>query len=419
VVVQESTGHILAGNHRWKAAGDAGLATVPVFYLDVDDDAARRILLVDNRSSDLAANRIPELAALLASLAESPRGLAGTGFDGDALDDLLVTLDPDAKGAPDKAGDPPREPITQPGDLILLGAHRLLCGDATDALAYERLLEPDGGRVDLVWTDPPYGVEYVGSDRSREPIENDGRDPDALRDLLAFSLALCLIHTKPGAAWYVAGPAGPQAQVFGQVLGDLGVWRQTLAWVKDTFVLGHSDFHYRHESLYVGQTPPPAEPGHPAAEEAKVYEPVYYGWNPEGTHEFHGSRRWDTVWECPKPSASKAHPTMKPLALIERSLRLSSRRGGVVLDPFAGSGSTLMACQETGRAARCIELMPGYCDAIVDRWEAHTGLTAQRLAAGTDPGPIGADAGRTAARNGNGRARPGRRPVKKGASNGR
>jgi site-specific DNA-methyltransferase (adenine-specific) len=169
-----------------------------------------------------------------------------------------------------------------------------------------------------------------------------------LERLLAAAFGVALRASAPGAVWYVAAPAGPVTGVFASALRDLGVWRQTLVWVKDQFVMGHSDFHYRHESLF-------------------------YGWAPGAAHRAPPHRDLDTVWEIPRPKRSAEHPTMKPVALVDRALANSSRPGDVVLDPFAGSGSTLIAAHGLGRRARCVELDPRYVDVICRRYQEHTG----------------------------------------------
>ena len=168
-----------------------------------------------------------------------------------------------------------------------------------------------------------------------------------LRSTLGNALDAC----KPGAVWYVAAPAGPNFLPFASCLAALRVWRQTLVWVKDAFVLGRSDYHYRHEA-------------------------VFYGWKPGAAHHEPPDRTHDTIWEVPRPRASPDHPTSKPVELVERALLMSTARGELVLDPFAGSGSTLIAAEASGRRAACVELDPRYCDVVVRRWQEATGREA-------------------------------------------
>ena len=350
LVAQISTGHVLAGNHRLQAAIHCGLDRVPVHWVDVDDDTAHRILLADNRTTDLATYDEHALADLLVEMGKTGN-LDGTGYDGDDLDDLLAELErlePDAGDA--TVPDLPATAITRPGDLILLGDHRLICGDATDPDTYASLLDTP---ADCVWTDPPYGVSYVGGTKDALTIENDDLDEAQLAQLIEAAFNNVIANTHKGAAWFVAHPGRPLHLIFGKALHDLGVLRQQLIWVKNSLVLGRSDYHYRHE-------------------------PIYYGWTPGAAHHEPRDRKQDTVFEVDKPPANREHPTMKPTALIEQTLRHATDPGQTVLDPFAGSGSTLIAAHNLDRHAAVIELDPKYCDVIVDRWEEHTGETAIR-----------------------------------------
>lgn len=238
---------------------------------------------------------------------------------------------------------------TDPGDLWILGRHRLLCADSRSESTVARVMAED--KADIVWTDPPYGVSYVGGTRDELTIKNDDLTGDALeaflRDVFGHTTAAC----KPGAAWYVAAPAGPNFLPFAKVLTDIGVWRQTLVWLKDALVLGRSDFHYRHEALF-------------------------YGWTPGAAHHAPASRCGDTVWEVARPKSSPDHPTTKPIELVERALLTSSLPNAVLLDPFAGSGTTLLAAEGTNRRARAIELDPKYCDVVIRRWQEAAGQSA-------------------------------------------
>lgn len=358
IIVRTGTNEVLAGNHTLAAAVQMGWTEIAATYVDVDDDRAKRIVLVDNRSNDLASYDDNLLADLLAELPD----LTGTGYDGDALDDLLSDLDRNAEPPTDDVPDPPDDPVTKPGDTIALGDHRLLCGSSVDAADVGRLL--DGESPDLLVTDPPYGVSYVGGNHNRTSQErraaggmeivNDGLTPDQTEAL--FREALALSDLKPGGVFYATVPAGPFLARFMaaavDALGKDGL-RQILNWVKDSLVMGRSDYHYRHE-------------------------PILYGWAPGAPHFFVEDRSQDSCWEIPRPKASKAHPTTKPVELFTRMVRNSSRHGELVYDPFAGSGTLLLACEAEGRRARAMEIDPRYCDVIVARWEAHTGREAVR-----------------------------------------
>ena len=358
--VQVSTRRVCIGNHRLRAAIELGMTHVPVIWLDVDDDAALRIMLADNRASDLATNDEADLAALLRELYEAERGLAGTLYDGDDLDSLLASLneDPVRRGLtdPDDIPEPPT-PISKRGDLWLLGPHRLMCGDATDPS--DLLLLMDGGKADMLWTDPPYGVNYVGKTKDALTIDNDGAaNLPALLTAAFDAVSQVLVD---GAAFYVAHPAGPLSVEFFKAATAVG-WRihETLIWVKDSMVLGRSDYHYRHEPLLYGYTAGGGRRGRGAE-----------GW--------YGSNAQTSVFEIPRPRRSDCHPTMKPVELIARCLRNSAPPfGGVVLDPFGGSGSTLIACHETERVARLVELDPTYVDVIGRRFQEYSGIMPVR-----------------------------------------
>ena len=361
IVVNQRDGQILAGNHTWKAAKSLGWQQIAATYVDVDDETARRIVLVDNRSNDLAAYDDAVLAALLEGIVEEHGvdGLVGTGFDGDDLDELLADLVedlPDGATDPDDVPEPPAEPVSKLGDVWLLGRHRVVCGDSTDVGVLDRVM--DGGKAGMVWTDPPYGIGVVGGSRALSPekrraqggkeISNDTLDLGQLTDFLREAFGSSVTVCASGAGWYVAAPHGPIGLAFATVLHELEVWRHSLVWVKDSIVMGRSDYHYRHE-------------------------PIYYGWVPGAAHTWESDRKQDTVLEFPRPRKSKEHPTMKPVALIEYCIGNSSKRGAVVLDPFGGSGSTLLAAHRTGRTARLVELDPAYVDVICRRYQEHTG----------------------------------------------
>jgi site-specific DNA-methyltransferase (adenine-specific) len=351
IVVNRRTGEILAGNHTWRAARELGWSEIAVTYLDVDDEQAARIVLADNRANDLSGYDNEALADLLIELPS----LEGTGYDRDDLDALLADLGI-GSGLEDDPPPLPAEPRTRPGEVFELGAHRLICADARDPEAYRTLLGDE--QAELLWTDPPYGVSYEGKTEAKLRIKGDGRD--GLPDLLGKAFAAADTALADGAPLYVAHPGGERSLDFGRAFLGAG-WslRQTLVWVKDSIVLGHLDYHYSHEQLLYGFKPGSGRLGRGGS-----------GW--------HGDDAQASVLEFDRPKASIEHPTMKPPALIEHCLRNSSRPGALVLDPFAGSGSTLVACEASGRAARLIELDPRYCDVICDRYEVLAGAAGRR-----------------------------------------
>ncbi len=258
--------------------------------------------------------------------------------------------------AVDAAMAPPR---SRRGDLWLLGDHRLLVGDSTIAEDMARLM--DGAPAAMMWTDPPYGVSYVGKTKDAMEIAND--DAEGLPALLRGAWTAVSPALAAGAPFYIAHSAGPLSVAFANSVVAAG-WRihETLVWVKDSMVVGHSDYHYRHEAILYGWLPGPGRSG-------------------RGNHE---GRRWyggnaeTSVFEIPRPKASPDHPTMKPVELVERQVSNSSQASDIVLDPFLGSGTTLIACERLGRRCYGIEIEPRFCDTIIARWEEHTGLKARR-----------------------------------------
>lgn len=352
---------ILAGHTRLAAARLLGLATVPVHVATGLTPAQRRAYrLADNRAGQDATWDDELLGQELAGLLADGVELGPTGFESDEIERLIAAAETGlADGAdPDDTPPLPAEPVTRPGDLIQLGPHQVLCGDSTDPATLARLMGTD--RAEVLWTDPPYGVAYVGKTKDALTIANDTGD---IRAFLGRALAACDPVLAPGARYYVACPAGQRGTDFRLALSDAG-WtlHQTLVWVKDALVLGHSDYHYRHEDLLYGWKPGPGRVGR--------------GKHP-GT-KWYGDHAQDSVFEVPRPKASAEHPTMKPVALIQRCLRNSARRGDLILDPFGGSGSTLLAAESLGLVARLVELAPAYVDVIVTRWEQATGRRAIR-----------------------------------------
>lgn len=369
---------VLAGNHLLQAGLQLGMKQMLVHWLDVDDDEAARIVLVDNRASDKGGYNAEALAGLLVDL----DGLQGTGYSDGDLSRLLAGLEvgeQDGLTDPDAVPGAPVVPITAPGDVWLLGPHRLVCGDSTQVDVVAKAA--GGSEIDAMWTDPPYGVDYVGKTKDALTIKNDGKEGLGvlLRD--AFTAALTVL--RPGAPVYIAAPPGPLLLEFYAGLADTDyLIRQILVWVKNSMVLGRSDYQYKHEFVLEAEAHA-AEP--PAADDVDddvlTHEPVLYGFTPGGQGRlgrggpaWYGNNKQTTVFEVPKPSASREHPTMKPVDLIVQQLRNSVARKGSVLDLFGGSGSTLIAAHRLNLVARLVELDPRFCDVICRRYQEHTGV---------------------------------------------
>ncbi len=352
LIVNRPTMEVLCGNHTLLAARTLGWRWLDVYFVEVGEDQARRIALVDNRTSDLAEWDASELVELLGELGD----LTGTGFDEADLDALLDEV---AAGAPVEDDDVPPlpdQPVTKLGDVVALGSHRLVCGDARDPIVAGLVM--GGEQADLLWTDPPYGVDYEGKTAARLRLRGDATD--GLAELVDAAFAAADTVLRPGAGLYVCHPSGCQAAAFYAAFQARG-WliRQGLVWLKDSMVLGHADYHHQHEPLVYGFKPGVGRLG-------------------RGGKGWYGGNRQVSVLEVPRPRASRLHPTTKPVELVAIALRNSTTRRGIVLDPFAGSGSTMVACEQLGRVARLVEIDPAYCDVIVHRYEALTGKQAVR-----------------------------------------
>jgi DNA modification methylase len=256
--------------------------------------------------------------------------------------------------------DPPAAPRTRPGDVWMLGRHRVLCGDATKKPDVRRVMGDE--RAACMWTDPPYGVSYSGKTKDALKLEND--DAKGLHALLVAAFTLADGVLAAGAPFYIAHPAGALTLEFERAVHDVG-WRkhQELIWVKDVIVLGHSDYHLKHEGIIYGWTKGPGRSGRGAHEGSR----------------WHGDDAQSSVFEVVRPKRSDEHPTTKPVELVARCLLNSTKERDVVFDPFVGSGTTLIACEQLGRACRAIEIEPRYVDVIVARWEKLTGETAKRV----------------------------------------
>lgn len=353
----ERTGHLVAGHQRVKklrALGAVFSDNPPRFEYNGDTFLVRTVDWSEDKekAANVSANNHllsgsfdTNLAGVLGDIKEAFSDELFTGLRFDVLGDKFPADHEDTDVTQDEVPDKPKVPVTKPGDLWLLGDHRVRCGDCRD-VAWPKPAQ-------LVWTDPPYGIDYVGGTAEKLTIQNDGAD--GLAALLEAAFATCLHNCAAGAPWYVCSPPGPDHLEFGKQLGAIGVHRQTLVWAKNSLVLGRSHFHYKHEL-------------------------IFYGWKP-GASCLHPppDRKQDSVWAFDRPSASKEHPTMKPVALVAHAIELSSDPGDLVLDPFMGSGTTLIASEQLGRASCGTELDPAYCDVIIERWERLTGDKAKRI----------------------------------------
>ncbi len=372
-IVIDTNGEIIAGHTRLKAAKKLGLAEVPCIIADdLTPDQIKAFRIADNKTAELADW---DFELLQLELDDIKLDMSEFGFD---------TVEPGEAYEDNYEPEPPEEPRTKPGEMYKLGKHKLLCGDATSAASYLHLA--GGGTIDLLLTDPPYNVDYEGKTKDKLKIENDKKDDSAFFEFLSDAFENAAEVLKPGGVWYIFH-ADSEGENFRRAAREhLGKVRQCLVWNKNTIVLGRQDYQWKHE-------------------------PCLYGWKDGAAHYFVDDRTQATVYEDKgidlkklkkdeaikllqdifsdkqstsvinedKPARRAEHPTMKPVKLLARLIRNSTHPGDSVLDPFGGSGSTLIACEQLGRVCYTMELDPRYCDVIIDRWEKLTGQKAERL----------------------------------------
>jgi DNA modification methylase len=355
-ILAGSDGVIVAGHGRLAAAQKLSLDTVPVVVLDHLTPTQRRALIIaDNRIAENAGWDDAMLRIELQSLQEDGFNLDITGFDADAMAEIMAGEETTVDGQTDDDAVPEvsATPISRPGDVWELGNHRLVCGDAKDPKSYELLMAD--AKADMVFTDPPYNVDYANSAKDKmrgkdRPILNDNLG-DGFYDFLLAALTPML--ERCAGATYIAMSSSELDTLQQAFRTAGGKWSTFIIWAKNTFTLGRADYQ-------------------------RQYEPILYGW-PEGQNRhWCGDRDQGDVWNIKKPQKNDLHPTMKPVELVERAIRNSSRPGDIVLDPFGGSGTTLIAAEKTGRIGWLIELDPKYVDVIVRRWQDWSGQEAFR-----------------------------------------
>lgn len=402
ITVSNRSGFVVRGHGRLLAAQLLGVDQVPVDQQEYSTDAEEWAdLVADNRIAELSQIDDSLLAGLLSEISASELDTDLTGFSEKQIDNLLADFNQavvrEDNFDPSAAAAEIQEPVTKPGDIWQLGRHRLMCGDSTRLADVERLMS--GDQAAMVFTDPPYNVDYEGGTGLK--IQNDNMPAERFSQFLRDAFAAMFAATAPGGAIYVCH-ADTQGENFRGALQDAGwLLKQCLIWVKNQFVMGRQDYQWGHE-------------------------PILYGWKPGAAHQWFGGRKQSTViedgmpiviqqmgesaviaitvglekvvlkvpgfeilhtgddadstiWRFEKPLKNGEHPTMKPIGLCARAIQNSSRPGEIVLDLFGGSGSTLMAAEQTGRECRTMELDPVYCDVIVRRWEEFVGQKAVRL----------------------------------------
>ena len=354
---------IIAGHGRLMAAQRLGLPTVPVIMLaHLSETQRRALVLADNKIAENAGWDEKLLSLELLALQDDHFDLSMIGFSDEEISDLLQDENTGEELTdPDDVPEAPANPVTQSGDIWLLGEHRLMCGDSTSMHAVDSLM--DGGKADIVFTDPPYGMSYGGGraagdhsldrktggvkDKAHGMIMNDELQGDDLLQLVRDALTSAKIVTKEGAAVYTCFTWRTYAE-FQSALLDAGLEvKNCIVWDKKSIGLGNSHYRPQHEFIF------------------------YSG------GKWYGDKSESDVWYMSRGATGNyVHPTQKPVELIERALNNSSKKGDTVIDVFGGSGSTLIACEKTGRRSRLMELDPKYCDVIIKRWQEFTGKKA-------------------------------------------
>jgi len=369
-ILAGADGIIIAGHARLLAARKLGMTEVPVIVLEHLSETQRRALvLADNQLAIAGSGWDAEMLRVeLEALQEDGFQLDVVGFSDEELESLLREPEQTVEGQTDEDTVPETNEtaVTVSGDVWLLGEHRLLCGDATQIADVEKVLA--GGLADLTWTDPPYGVNYGQTMKdklrgNKRRIANDNLGADFgpfLRDACTNILAV----TK--GAIYICMSSSALHTLYQAFTEAGGHWSTFVIWAKNTFTMGRADYQ-------------------------RQYEPMLYGWREGTDHFWCGARDQGDVWFVKKPVKNDLHPTCKPVELIERALRNSSKSRDTVLDPFGGSGSTLIACERSERKARLIELEPKYCDVIIRRFQEFSGKTATLEADGRKFADIAAD----------------------------
>lgn len=335
---------IVEGHGRMLACIKLGMDTVPVIRLDhLTDEQRREYAIMHNKTAELSAWDIDLLSEEISLL---------PGLDDFGIDWKLPTVEELDAVEDDYDGELPEQPKSKLGDIYQLGRHRLMCGSSTDPAQVEALM--DGRQADMLLTDPPYGVDYVGKTKDALKIDNDKLQGENFLHFLADAFQAANDVMKPGAVFYISH-ADSKGLTFRMACEMVG-WqvRECLVWVKNSIVMGRMDYHYQHE-------------------------PILYGWREGSGHLWASDRKQSTVLHFDKPARNDIHPTMKPVKLWDYLMKNNTKGGDIVLDLFGGSGTTIIAAEQNGRCGYCMELDTRYVDAIINRWEEFTGQKAELI----------------------------------------
>jgi DNA modification methylase len=355
-ILVDEDGNVIAGHGRIMAAQKLGIADVPCMTATGWSEAKRRAYVIADNKLALNAGWDDEMLRVeFGELRDLDFDLSLTGFDDSEIDALFPTEATQGLTDEDAVPEVPAVPVTVEGDVWLLGRHRLMCGDSTSIDAVERLCE--GQLVDMWLTDPPYNVAYEGGTKEKLTIKNDSMGDDQFRQFLRDAYVAADAVMKAGAVFYI-WHADLEGYNFRGAAKDAG-WtvRQCLIWKKSSLVLGRQDYQW-------------------------IHEPCLYGWKDGAAHLWAADRKQTTILQFDKPSRNGEHPTMKPVELFEYQVLNNTKGSDLVLDSFAGSGTTAIACEKHGRNARLMELDPKYSDVIIKRWQDFTGQQATLEATG-------------------------------------
>lgn len=340
---------VIAGHTRLKAAKKLKIKEVPVVIADnLTEEQVKAYRLADNKTAEKAEWDFDLLTDELLSLQELDFDMEQFGFDFDFSEDEEAVEDDNWEA------DVPEEPISKRGDIWVLGRHRLMCGDSTDAADVALLM--DGNKADMLLTDPPYNVDYTGkaSELETRKIENDKMEDSAFQDFLTSAFENAAENMKAGGVFYIwhADSEGLNFRVACKKAGFQV--RQCLIWNKNAMVMGRQEYQWKHE-------------------------PCLYGWKDGASHLWASDRKQTTVLEFEKPQKNNLHPTMKPIKLFDYQIKNNTKGDDIVLDLFGGSGTTIMAAEQNGRRGFVMEYDPKFVDVIVDRWEQFTGMKAKKI----------------------------------------
>jgi DNA modification methylase len=339
---------VIAGHGRLIAAKEEGFSEVPCVFVDYLTEAQKKAYIIaDNRYAEDAGWDEELLRLEIESLQGMEFNVELLGFEPAELNKLLTNDEDIQEDDFDVDAELQKPALTKAGDVWLLGKHRLVCGDSTKCETYKVLM--DGKKANLVVTDPPYNVNYEGS---AGKIKNDNMGNEAFYTFLFDAFKSMEEVMAQDASIYVFH-ADTEGLNFRKAFSDAGFYLSgTCIWKKQSLVLGRSPYQWQHE-------------------------PVLFGWKKKGKHMWYSDRKQSTIWEYDKPKKNGDHPTMKPIALIANPITNSSMTGCIVLDPFGGSGSTLIACEQTDRICHTIELDEKFCDVIVKRFIEQVGSDEQ------------------------------------------